>query len=216
MDSELLEIEAALKAMRPKSADSSLDRLAAAMEGRMETVDPGMRAQEAELKAFRPAGFTATYRDLLLAQVQHIPFPQDEKLVIFPGKSSSPSKARPAARKSWFPMSAAAAVALAGGLTALLVDRNPSQSGGPVANGTGSSAIISNPSSLHSGVVPASFNSAVQEAKPEGLIWNKDGTPARIFRVVYRDHAKVTDANGKVVEVEQPRVEYLMVPEKVD
>jgi hypothetical protein len=37
-----------------------------------------------------------------------------------------------------------------------------------------------------------------------------------VVRVVYKDHVTLRDASGRTMEVEQPRVEYMLVPDKTD
>ena len=47
-------------------------------------------------------------------------------------------------------------------------------------------------------------------------MWTNDGKPVRMVRVIYMDKAKYRNPQGEIIEVERPRVEYLMVPEKID
>ena len=63
--------------------------------------------------------------------------------------------------------------------------------------------------------VPASHQRGLSEATDEGLVWQNE-TPHRVLRIVYEDTITLTNEAGEVVEVQQPRVEYILVPEKVD
>jgi hypothetical protein len=58
--------------------------------------------------------------------------------------------------------------------------------------------------------------SKVSEAQDEGLIWTRDGKPMRRVKVIYMDKMKYAGEDGKIVEMERPRVEWLLVPEKID
>ena len=68
---------------------------------------------------------------------------------------------------------------------------------------------------LPSGFVPASYGNNVQTASDEGVVW-KENRPHRMVRVVYKEHGSFTNDKGERVEAEIPRVEYILVPEKID
>lgn len=63
--------------------------------------------------------------------------------------------------------------------------------------------------------VPAGYARGLSEARDEGVVW-KDNAPHRVLRIVYRDTITLRNEAGEVVEVEQPRVEYILVPKKID
>jgi hypothetical protein len=63
--------------------------------------------------------------------------------------------------------------------------------------------------------VPASVGTGLDEARDEGVRWTADGKPVRMVRVIYKDRVKYRNADGEIIEVERPRVEYLVVPEKI-
>lgn len=208
MDSEFQDIEDALKAIRPASlAPASMDRLLAAVEGRGLATDPALRSVESSLEAMTPLAVGSKAADAMLDTVSAVPFPVDEKVVLFPGSSKPAEKS--ASRRPWY--AAAAAVAVAGAFSAMMVDQPPVKSGRPLASTD--SAI---PARQPTGFVPASVGSGLEEAKDEGVMWTNDGKPVRMVRVIYMDKAKYRNAQGKIIEVERPRVEYLMVPEKID
>jgi lipopolysaccharide export system protein LptA len=55
----------------------------------------------------------------------------------------------------------------------------------------------------------------VEDASDEGVVL-KDGKPHRVMKIVYKEKGSFINAEGRKVEVEQPRVEYILVPEKGD
>jgi hypothetical protein len=208
MDEEFQELEATLKGLRPAVPDAAcMDRLLAAVQGRLPAADPGV---ERELGRLRPAVPEAAASQRLLDAVSRVPFPVDEKVVLFPGKAK-PATPAPA-RRPW--IAAAAAVAVLGAFSALMMDGGSRQGTLPVAGtrrietGTGAA----NPP----GFVPAGIGSGVHDARDEGLTWTRDGKPLRRVKVIYMDKVKYRDEEGKIIEVERPRVETLLVPEKID
>ena len=208
MDSEFQDIEDALKAIRPASlAPASMDRFLAAVQGRGLAADPALVSVENTLGSMTPLAVRSEVADAMLATVSAVPFPVDEKVVLFPGSSKPAGKS--ASRGRWY--AAAAAVAVAGAFSAMMVEQPRAKSGSPVARVD--SAI---PSRQPTGFVPASVGSGLEEAKDEGVMWTTDGKPVRMVRVIYMDKAKYRSPQGEIIEVERPRVEYLMVPEKID
>jgi hypothetical protein len=58
-------------------------------------------------------------------------------------------------------------------------------------------------------------STGVQEASDQGVNWDS-GKPMRMVRVRYMDKVQVMGEDGKIREVEVPREELLMLPEKID
>lgn len=145
---------------------------------------------------------------LLESTVRDVPFPKVEKIVRFPNHET-PSR-RP--QRTWW--GAAAAVALTGALTALLL---------PLNRGTEKLAATSSPTPAETrsattpaDLIPASYKRGLSEAHDEGVIWQSNQQPHRVLKVVYVDKATLKDATGRTYQVEQPRVEYILVPTKPD
>ena len=204
MDEDFQELEATLKGMRPVAPDAAcMDRLLAALERRTPAADVTM---ERELGKLSPSALDGGVQERLLETVSRVPFPVNEKVVLFPGKSKPVEKAP--SRRPW--LAAAAAVAVMGGFSALMV--GPQQGSGRVAGTPATQPPVSSVKEL----VPASVGSKVSEAQDEGLIWTRDGKPMRRVKVIYMDKVKYAGEDGKIVEMERPRVEWLLVPEKID
>jgi hypothetical protein len=161
---------------------------------------------ERELSKLSPSALDVGVQERLLETVTRVPVPVNEKVVLFPGKSKPVEKA--SSRRPW--LAAAAAVAVMGGFSALMM--GPQQGSGPVAGKPAPQAPVSSAKEL----VPASVGSKVSEAQDEGLIWTRDGKPMRRVKVIYMDKVKYAGEDGKIVEMERPRVEWLLVPEKID
>lgn len=205
MDHEFQDLESTLARFKPVAPDDAcLDRLMAAVEGRLQSAatDPVV---ERDLSRLRPAALTHGVSERMLGTVARAAFPVDRNVVLFPGKPKAAEAPRP--RRPWF--AAAAAVAVAGAFTALMIEAPKATPAGPVA-GAGNTARESK------GFVPASMGSGLQEATDEGVAWTRDGRPMRMVKVIFRDRVQYRDDDGKIIEMEQPRVEYLMVPENID
>ena len=204
MDPEFQDIEDRLKGLRPAAPDAAcMERLLGAVEGRLQRRDPSLAGLELELGAMRPRAVSPAAAERLLETVSRVPFAVDEKVVLFPGAGKPAAKG--SARRPWY--AAAAAVAVAGAFSAFMIGggeapRRPSLAGQGVSR-------------TAEGFVPASVGTGLDEARDEGVRWTADGKPVRMVRVIYKDRVKYRNADGEIIEVERPRVEYLVVPEKI-
>ena len=204
-------MESELCRLRASSLDESLlARLEACAEDSWTKLSPNEAALEHELQDQAPSALPPALMASLLGHVSAVPFPGEQNIVRFPATpAASPSE--PRRQRAWW--GAAAAVAIAGAVSALMVPTGAT-GGKPVANNTPPSdtpAAVAN----HS-LIPAGFNRGLADASDEGVIWQKDNRPHRVLRVVYQDRVTLKDANGHTYQVEQPRVEYILVPAKTD
>lgn len=212
MTNDKQSLEAELRSLQATGLDEDfLSRLEAAAEGSLDQLTPGEIRFEEFLRTTSPAklspGFMASLEDL----VKDVPFPMNEKIVLFPKGGSAPAK------RSVYPRwSAAAAVALIGAATALLIPvGNGSRSGNlPVARNAVLAPVTTaaNPANF----VPASFNRGVSEVHDEGVVWKDNNQPHSVVRVVYKELVTLKDANGRTFQVEQPKVKYVLVPARAD
>jgi hypothetical protein len=140
--------------------------------------------------------------------VRDVPFHADEKIVHFPTKLAPPAARRQ--RPIW---GAAAAVALIGAATALMMppSKAPDKKPRPIASATKPVAGYDSPN-----FIPASFNRNLSAVHDEGVIWKSNKQPHSVVRVIYKDQVILKDATGRIVQVIQPRVEYMLVPAKAD
>lgn len=210
MNHEPPSLEAELRALRAAPLDEDfLRRLEACADGTFTQSDTGEKCFEALLRETRPSRPDPRF----LAEMENIfagiPFPVDEKIVLFPKANSSAT--RPNARRPLW--AAAAAVALIGAASALLVPP-----AGPAANVASRQTVQGTLplSGNASNVVPASFNRGVSEVNDEGVVWKGDNQPHSVIRVVYKDKITVKDKDGRSFQVESPRVQYMTVPARTD
>jgi hypothetical protein len=208
ISSESKELETALRDLGPAALDADfLARLEAAAAGTLTELSDAELRFEKSLHDRAPAPLSADFMHQLERIVADVPFPVNEKIVLFP---KSAAAARPAAKNRRPMWAAAAAVALIGGLSALMLP-----AGKPAATTVkNSGASPANPVA-NSRFVPAGFNS-VADTEDVGISWHQAGQPHRVLRLTYRDRVTLKNAEGKTIEVEQPRTEYILVPEKMD
>jgi hypothetical protein len=64
--------------------------------------------------------------------------------------------------------------------------------------------------------VPANFNRGFSDARDQGVLWNGVDQPHRVVRIEYLDRATFVNGEGKTLELEQPKVEYILIPEEID
>lgn len=207
MNDETRDLESELAAMRPASLDAALmERLENAIEGRARHLAPAERAFEEELRRVEPAALGEARHAALASVLERIPFPGGSKVVPFPNAPSArPKPSR--ARRSW---AAAAAVALAGGLTAIFM--GPSSGDAPeVAEAVRPTRAVD-----AAAFSPAGFESDVSDTRDLGRMWNGGPRAMRVVQVVYTDKVTFLNAEGEEVTIERPRVEYVMMPQEVD
>ena len=188
--------------------EAFLTRLEAAADETLIQLSREEVAFEASLRGIIPAGLTPDIMARMEKVVHDIPFTVDEKIVLFPKANQSPTTRR--SRPGW---AAAAAVALIGGLTALLIPSPKSSEN--IARQLPTSA--SPPTQTSSGnFVSASFNRGISEVRNEGILWKSDKQPHNVIQMVYKDIITLKDKNGRTFQVEQPRVEYILLPANTD
>lgn len=211
MASDSSSIENDLKRLRAAALDESLlARLEACVEGSITRLDPALLEFEHRLRATAPARLSPELMNSLQATLAAVPFPAAQpKIVRFPVGESMPSRRVRRGRQWW---GAAAAVALFGALAGWLVpDGKQSQ---PLAASKQSAPVIR--AAAPAQLVPASFNRGLSEASDEGVIWHSSEQPHRVLKVVYLDRVTLKDSSGRTYQMEQPRVEYILVPAKTD
>lgn len=209
MTPEQASLEAEFRELQARPLDEALlARLEAAADGHLTQLSPEELRFERWLHASSPTQLAPEFLARLESIVNEVPFAVDEKVVLFP-KANAAAHARKTQRPLW---AAAAAVALIGALSALVM---------PAAKSPAHFAAQSNPPAPATGAanpnfVPASFNRGLSEVRDEGVVWKSNNQPHSVVRVVYQDQITLKDANGRTVQVEQPRVEYMLVPAKTD
>ncbi|MGJ8643210.1 MAG: hypothetical protein ACSHX9_07360 [Luteolibacter sp.] len=213
--------EQELSKLSPAALDEGfLARLTASAEGTAVELSPEEMDFEANLRRMKPRNAPSALSNSLLDTLSEAPFAVDEKIVLFNGKSRNETKTGKN-NIFRFNIAAAAAVALLGSIAAFMVPQNSGTTPLTVSN-------ISSPASLEEVAVPyvppsesqnfstASFDTTLSETKDEGVVWSSAFQPQRIMRFTYTDEVTVENQEGQKVQVKQPRVEYVIIPEKVD
>lgn len=204
-------LEDELKNLRPAALDDAqLARMESCAAGSWTHLDPTEIAIEKELRAISPAALSPDLTARLEQLLSSTPFTTEEKIVVFPNVAATRSRHR----SSW---AAVAAVALMGAFAAWFIP-NPTPAGNLAAKPpvhTPSPATTS-PAIDATQLVPAGFNRGLSEASDHGVIWQPDNRPHRVLKVVYRERVTLKDAEGRTYQMEQPRVEYIIVPAKTD
>ncbi len=208
MSQDLHELETKLHALRPAAPGNELAARLADISRQPAAADPAL---EAALRAMRPTRLSA---DLTASILQRTTGSQPA-VIPFPAAAKSPARA-------WnrYMLPVAAAVALLGAAAALLVPTSGNRPGNTVAgNPTPADppAIRLAPhNNGNSAFVPAGFGTDLTQAKDEGVVWQGPNQARRVVKVIYRDRGFYITPDGRKVEVEVPRVEYILVPEKLD
>jgi hypothetical protein len=207
MPNDTSSIENELRQFHAAGLDESLlARLEACAEESWTNLDPLELHLEHRLRAIAPARLAAPLMDRLEATLSAVPFPPAQpKIVSFPGRASAATHPQ----RHWW--GAAAAVALFGALAGWLVPND--QRGKTI---TAAPQPVPRYPAAGSPLVPASFNRGLSQASDEGILMPSNNQPHRVLKVVYRDRVTLKDAQGRTYQVEQPRVEYILVPAKTN
>ena len=206
MTSDSPSIENDLRKLHAAALDEELlARLEACADGTWTRLDPVELELEHRLRSISPSRMSDSLMASLESTVAGVTFPAVvPKILRFPPVEATPSRKF---YRSW----SAAAVALFGGLAGLLV---------PTAKEDVTTVASPNLNSSRSAqvapLIPAGFNRGLKEASDEGVIWQSSQQPHRVLKVVYQDRVTLKDAAGHTYQVEQPRVEYILVPTKTN
>ncbi len=208
--------EQELSNLHPTGLDEDfLARLTACAEGTQLELSEDELALETRLRAIGPRTIPSALQTSLLATLGDTPFSVDEKIVLFSKPSSGKVMAGNKRSAFRFNIAAAAAVALLGSIAAFMI---PAETPNDQKTATGN-ATESFPAPLAPApelVAPAFFNPNTSETRDEGVIWQGKNQPHRVLRRTYMDQVLTKDADGNPVTELRPRVEYVIIPEKID
>lgn len=214
MSSDSSQLDSQLRDLRASALDEALlDRLDACANGQWTRLDPTELAFENSLKAIAPAQLPDSLMRSLEGLTAATPFPNpDARILSFPDQAAA-KRRHP--RSGW---AVAAAVALCGAITALMMPRETPQPGTTALNPdpAGSSGAPAVPSPAGDRLLPAGFNTGIRETSDQGVVWQPNSTPHRVLKVVSMDKVTYKDASGRTYQIEKPRVDYILVPDKAD
>lgn len=211
-------IEQALQAFKPAGLDDAfLDRLTACAEDTNAIFSAEQCGFESRLRAIAPRPVPAVIHSKLMEAIGDTAFHVDEKIVLFNKSSALVGKVKGGKKNKIlrFNLAAAAAVALLGSLAAIMMPGADAVKRNSADNSVENQS-MSVPSALSSNFAPASFNNSLSDTRDEGVVWRDGKQPHRVMRFIYMDKVTMKNNKGETIQVEQPRYEYVLVPEKID
>ncbi|MEP2775798.1 MAG: hypothetical protein ABJQ29_04970 [Luteolibacter sp.] len=213
--------EQELSKLSPAALDDGfLARLTACADGSDAVLNSDEMEFEASLRRLKPRNIKSALSASLLDSLAETPFAVDEKIVLFNGRNRTvPQKGKSNILR--FNYAAAAAVALLGSLAAFMIPQNTGNSFNTAGNDNRPTsleevAVPYVPPSDNSNFSTASFDTRLSETRDQGVIWSSAFQPQRIMRFTYTDEVTVQNEDGEMVKMKQPRIEYVIIPEKVD
>jgi hypothetical protein len=213
MDLETHKLEAGLEGMVPTALDErQMERFMTAVGHAPVATDAALVPVEEQLRRMMPLAPTVTLGAQLVEVLERTPFRADEKTVLFPkAPTARPQEKR---NRSW--LAAAAAVAIAGGISALWLSPDGSVVEPLVQHGPALPPGGMVPTPAAGAFTPASFGSEVQQTRDLGVRWNQEARPMRVLKLVFTDRIQFENGKGEKFEAEVPRVEYIIAPEELD
>jgi hypothetical protein len=202
--------------LKPARLDEDfLVRLTACTEGRHSDLSEHEVAFEMQLRTIHPKAIPSALHASLLDALDGSPFAVDDKIVLFnKPKSGSAAVSRPKTAFR-FNLAAAAAVAMLGSIAALMMpDGTDTYIGAKLGDSPMPISAPAVPTPAH--ISPAGFGTKPSDTRDEGVIWRGKNQPHRVLRLTFMDQVTIQDPQGNPLIKKQPRVEYLIIPEKVD
>ncbi len=188
-----------------------MSRLVASADGSIMELTVEEIEFESYLRKFVPNKISLVTQDRLHGILDGTPFHVDEKIVLF--HKSNKQKAAYSSKSRRFNIAAAAAVALLGSLAAWIT---PGTDSHQITTGNPSNQQPSLIAPASNSFSPAGFNRNLKASRDEGVIWNGPQRPHRVLRFTYMDRVTLKNEKGELIQVEQPREEFVIIPEKVD
>jgi anti-sigma-K factor RskA len=183
--------EQQLSKLTPAALDDGfLARLTASAEGTAAQLSPEEMDFDASLRRMKPRNVPSALSASLLETLSTAPFAVDEKIVLFNGKSRTGTTSKKS-NIFRFNIAAAAAVALLGSIAAFMVPQNGGDA--PIIAGNSSSTSLEEvgvpyvPPMDNINLSTASFDTPLDEASDEVVIWSYPMQPQRIMRPTFFD-----------------------------
>lgn len=205
--------EQELRNQAPTRFDGAfLDRLTACAEGSLADMPKEDVEFAAIISSIKPRAISSALNSSLMNTIGETPFAVDEKIVMF-NRQAKPGIARPRIFRH-FNIAAAAAVALLGALTAFMIPGGKNNENGNFQ--ASNSNHVSTIPATNPHLAPASFGHNLSETRDAGVIWRGKNQPHRVIRLTYADMVTMKNEKGESYQVERPRYEYVIIPEKID
>ncbi|MES2996793.1 MAG: hypothetical protein V4733_08285 [Verrucomicrobiota bacterium] len=201
-------LEDGLKRMGPATLDAALsDRLESCANGDWTHLSVEETCWQNEVRNISPQPLNDVQLDRFSALFDGVLFQGNDRVAPFFAAAKQPV-ASSAGRRSWW--GAAAAVGILGASAAWMIPTSRNQD---AISGNQNTAIPA-PASAAVGeeFVSAGMKRNFSYVNDQGVVWSKDRHPHRVKEVGYTERVRYTDAKGRVLEVQQPRVEIILVP----
>ena len=212
------QVESALHSASPAELDGdTLERLELACHDQLADLPPSLVAAESQLETLAPTALPDHLAARAETILSRISYEEHSKFISFTKATPAPSSPQPVPSKKPT-LAIAAAVALCGAAIPFFINppQDPSHT---AATPQPSLATPATPSPHHSSraaFAPAGFSTDVRNTNDLGVVWSDDRQPLRVVKVIYIDETKFLNDQGEEIIAEIPRIEYILVPEKID
>jgi hypothetical protein len=219
LTAELRELEQQLAGLEPSAlTEDLLARMEQSVNHQQHPIDEEGNLDELEVHLGQMAP-SSMPMDMLGRMTRamdrwHEHVPVEEKVVSFGGRNPAPVRRQFGAGM----LSAAAAVAMLGAVTALVLPRffHPAQSVGVVATDDRvvepDFEVTTVVEPRDAWLLPDSLSHKVTNTSDRGIVMTRDNIPHRCIRVDYVDRLKVQDEEGREIEIERPSVDIMLFP----
>ncbi|MCX6877354.1 MAG: hypothetical protein NTW21_26630 [Verrucomicrobia bacterium] len=218
MSPDLQALEAKLTGLRPAALEGMLlARLEDSADGTLTMPLPGAAEFEDSLRQRHPAQLPPALMAALAATLGDPATTASATIIPFPKAAPVPAVRTRHGNRSM--LAAAAAVALLGAAAAWFVPaKAPRQSvAAPITRPPQAPPFATTPAAPElQDFVPDEIKSGLSQASDEGVLWQPNEQPRRVVKVVYWDRVTFVNPEGKKIECETPRIEYILVPENID
>ncbi len=219
---ELCELEHQLASYEPCEISvkfmARLERSVQSASALHESEEAELWELEEYLEQISPASMSVNILERMTLAMDrwHEHVPEEEKVVPFNKRENTTPTIRKRTGGGMF--AAAAAVALLGALSALVMPRfletSPSGQVADQADADSAKDLSTRPTGDSSAlwVSPDSLSHKVTYTTDQGTVMTRDNKPHRCIRVDYVDRVVLHDKHGREVIIKRPRVKYMLVP----
>ena len=218
MKQDLQQIESALHSARPAELDGdTLERLELTCDNQLADLHPSLVAAESQLENLAPTALSDQLAARAETILSRISYEEHSKFISFTKATPAPSSPQPVPSKKTT-LAIAAAVALCGAAIPFFINP-PQEPNHTAAQPQPAPTAPVAPSPHHSSraaFAPAAFSTDVRNTNDLGVVWSDDRQPLRVVKVIYMDETQFLNDRGEEIIAEIPRIEYILVPEKID
>lgn len=214
---ELRELERILSSLVPRALSPETEK-SLATSCSPDATDEGFDELELHLGQIAPATMRTDVLSRMIKAMDswHEHVPVEEKVVPFSSQEIPQTQAR---KKSGGMFAAAAAVALLGAASALVmpgifsseIDNGTVTHQQPFSN-TGEVTVSSQHDSKQAWLVPDAMSHRVVNSADRGIVMTENQIPHRCIRLDSMDTIKIEDEDGREITIDRPSVQYVLIP----